>query len=90
MNTSTSRNAAVELAKQVLKEAGFLSPIWHIDDIIWREQDNAENQGREPREITAAGAMQILEDIYNTHDCNFGVNWDFIDETTDNYFRNKP
>lgn len=62
----------IEEAKQVLKENGYLSPMWHIDDI----KGVAENKGVD---LTKEQLLKVVDSIEHNHDANIGINWDNID-----------
>jgi len=55
-------------------------------NIVWHWQDIYEKgKGK----ITKEEAMEILEQIDNTHDACLGVNWDIIENYIENYLQEK-
>jgi hypothetical protein len=64
---------AIELAKQVLQNSGYLLVnAWHVDDIKSRAKQNKQK-------LTKEDLKKVVEFIENNHDANSGMNWDFID-----------
>ena len=66
----------IEKAKQTLKNAGYLSPMWHKDDIRERY---LENYGSKVIPLNDEEVNQIAGAIERRHDANIGINWDVID-----------
>lgn len=46
--------------------------IWNIDDVLDRHP-----------ELTKKQASKVLEIMEDSHDCNVGINWEFIDACVD-------
>ena len=62
----------VEKAKQVLKDAGYVDTLWHIDDIIGKAEDMNVI-------LTEDQVNAVRADIEHNHDANYGVDWDTIE-----------
>ena len=71
-------DVTVEKAQDALDQAlspDWISLHWHISDV----QDAA---GSHP-EMSDEDARDILEELDNRHDCNYGVTWDTIHHYVD-------
>jgi len=55
--------------------ADSIAIIWSIDDII-----------QERPYLTHEQAMKVLEEVSDSHDANYGVNWDTLRDTADSMF----
>lgn len=56
-----------------------IQKVWeHRIAIVWNSQDIIEYAEQMDMIIDEEAADEILEDILNHHDCNYGVTWDVI------------
>ena len=55
--------------------ADDIAIIWSTDDVIQERPD-----------LTHAQAMEVLEEVSDSHDANYGVNWDTLRDTADSMF----
>ena len=65
--------------KAEMKRHGYLTVLWHRDDIIGIAE-------REGHECTDEDADNIAKEIERTWDASIGINWDVIVENVRNYF----
>jgi len=49
--------------------------IWDIVDVQFLREDLTEEQ-----------AMKVLEEVCESHDANYGVNWETLDDMADSWF----
>ena len=58
-----------------------------LDDVvaydIWSVGDVMERAGEREIEVTREEAEMILEDMQHHHDCNYGMNWQALDNAID-------
>jgi hypothetical protein len=50
----------------------WMSEWWHIDDVAMQAESSGES-------LTEDECRDVLARIKHKHDCNTGINWDFID-----------
>jgi len=64
----------VEHTKKMEKSINI---IWNIEDVLEQAKQSNIN-------LTEEQALEILEDVENSHDANIGINWDVLDCYIDN------
>ncbi len=67
-----NKEKEIQKAKKILKEAGYIDTGWHKDDIEFYAKNEMHI------EITKEQVDQVAIYIERKHDCNNGLNWDFI------------
>ena len=55
--------------------ADSVAVVWSIDDVIQERPD-----------LTHGQAMEVLEEVSDSHDAEYGVNWDTLRDTADSMF----
>ena len=60
--------------KEAFKTGDAIAIIWEIDDVYFHAQECAE----EPIQVSRDQARNILDNLQNKHDANFGIAWDDI------------
>lgn len=64
----------VAIAKTILRQTGYVPFLWHIDDVRGLIED------REIKiTLTDAECLEILDNAYENHNAEFGMNWDVIE-----------
>lgn len=66
----------VEQAKQVMRDNGYLSPMWQKADIIGKAEDMGV-------ELTTEQVDKVAENIERFHNAEIGINWDVIESNID-------
>jgi hypothetical protein len=56
---------------QELQDRGYIRVLWHKDDILKVAEENDVT-------LTDDEVHMIIEDIEESHDSNYGLDWDFI------------
>jgi hypothetical protein len=56
---------------QELQDRGYIRVLWHKDDILKVAEENEVT-------LTDDEINMIIEDIEESHDANYGLDWDFI------------
>ena len=60
---------------RMFNPADSIAIIWSIDDVI-----------QERPHLTHEQAMEVLEEVSDRHDANYGVSWDTLRDTADSMF----
>ena len=62
----------IEKAKSILKQAGYLEPMWMVEDVKCRleQLDKTANKKQ---------LNTIVANIERSHNAEIGINWDVID-----------
>ena len=66
----------LEEAKKVLKENGYLAPLWHKEDILQQAKEDMIQLSEEKLE-------EVVELLENSHDATIGINWEVISTAID-------
>jgi len=72
--TDDETTELVATAKAILRQAGYVPFLWHIDDVRCLIED---------REIgltlTDAECLEVLDNAHDNHNAEIGMNWDVIE-----------
>ena len=72
----------IEKLQKMNPDEVICSPLWQIDDVIFRAKDSGY-------EFTEEEAESVLHGMSNKHDCEIGINWIVMDFWIDEVVRER-
>ena len=53
--------------------------------VVWGMEDVKSSAADRDIIVNDQDAVDILKEVMNRHDCNYGISWDVINDVTDDY-----
>jgi hypothetical protein len=67
---------------QAIERGDSIALIWTIHDVLLMSEDEEGNET-----ITEDAAREILQQLYEDHNANYGISWDTIYQAVSHYKR---
>jgi hypothetical protein len=67
---------------QELQDRGYIRVLWHKDDILKVAEENEVT-------LTDDEVYDIITDLEQNHDANYGLSWDTINDVLTNVINNR-
>jgi hypothetical protein len=72
----------MEETLQALERGDAIAIVWSVEDVLCMSEDEDGNET-----VTRDEAHEILQQLYEDHNANYGISWDTIYQAVNHYKR---